>query len=277
MSYLIKVGIIGGTGLDNPDILKNREEKQVTTPFGDPSDKLILGEISGVPCVLLARHGRLHNLLPGDVNYRANIWALKQEGCTQIIVTTATGSLREDYKPGDLVILDNFIDRTHGRKQTFYDGSCPELKGFCHIPMEPAYCAKLRNLIISTASNINIFCHPVGTIMAIDGPRFSSRAESLMFRQWGADVISMTTCPEVVLAKEAGISYAAIALVTDYDCWRPNTEHVSHDLVLKNFQKNVVKLISLISATIEQMPKEDWSDTIKKHLEFAEKSVWITN
>ncbi|KAL3286491.1 hypothetical protein HHI36_000996 [Cryptolaemus montrouzieri] len=274
MSLHIKVGIIGGTGMDNPDIMKNREEKEVDTPFGKPSDKLITGEISGVPCVLLARHGRKHDILPSEVNYRANIWALKQEGCTQIIVSTATGSLREDYKPGDLVILDNFIDRTHGRKQTFYDGSFAELEGLCHIPVEPPYCSKLREVIIKTAEKHDIFCHPKGTIMAVDGPRFSSKAESLMFRQWGADIISMTTCPEVVLAKEAGISYAGIALVTDYDCWRPNTEHVSHGLVLKMFKSNIGKVIKLMCASIETMLKEDWTTTIKLNRELVEQSVW---
>ncbi|XP_044745896.1 S-methyl-5'-thioadenosine phosphorylase [Coccinella septempunctata] len=274
MAPSIKVGIIGGTGMDNPDILKNRTEKEVTTPFGYPSDKLILGEIGGVPCVLLARHGRKHNILPHQVNYRANIWALKQEGCTQIIVSTATGSLREDYKPGDLVILNNFIDNTHGRHQTFYDGSCNALEGICHIPMEPPYCEKLRQVIIKTAEKLGIFCHSSGTIIAVNGPRFSSKAESLMFRQWGADVISMTTCPEVVLAKEAGISYAGVALVTDYDCWKPNTEHVSHELVLKIFNDNIGKVVKLICASVENMMKEDWSQKIQENEEFVKKSIW---
>lgn len=274
MAHSIKVGIIGGTGMDNPDILKNRSDKEVTTPFGSPSDKLVLGEICGVPCVLLSRHGRNHNILPHQVNYRANIWALKQEGCTQIIISTATGSLREDYKPGDLVILDNFIDNTHGRHQTFYDGTSKEFEGICHIPMEPPYCDKLRNVIIKTANNMDIPYHPSGTIIAVNGPRFSSKAESLMFRQWGVDVISMTTCPEVVLAKEAGISYAGIALITDYDCWKPDAEHVSHELVLKIFKENIEKVVKLICATVENMKKEDWSEKIKENKEFVENSIW---
>lgn len=274
MSVAIKVGIIGGTGMDDPDILKNRTEKKVTTPFGDPSDVLILGEIADVPCILLARHGRKHGLLPGSINYRANIWALKQEGCTHLIVSTATGSLREDYKPGDLVILDNFIDRTQGRKQSFYDGTMEDFKGICHIPVEPPYCEQLRQVLIKTAKKENIFCHPNGVIVCVEGPRFSSKAESKMFQQWGADVISMTTVPEVVLAKEAGLSYAAIAIITDYDCWRPSGEHVSHQLVLKNFKNNVQKVIKLISSSINELVKENWDNTIKNHRELAANSVY---
>merc|ERR1711982_274385 len=146
MDVKLKVGIIGGTGLDNPDLLEDRKEKRVDTPFGPPSDALILGRISGVDCVLLARHGRKHMLTPTAVNYRANIYALRAEGCTHILATTACGSLSEQYKPGDIVILDQFIDRTYRREQSFYDGTCDEFKGVCHIPMASPFCEHTRDV-----------------------------------------------------------------------------------------------------------------------------------
>ncbi|XP_022837223.1 S-methyl-5'-thioadenosine phosphorylase [Spodoptera litura] len=223
----IKIGIIGGSGFDDPTLFENQIEKDVTTPFGKPSDVLIEGQIKGVPCVLLARHGRKHQFQPSDVNYRANIWALKQVGCTHILATTATGSLVEEYKPGDLVILNDFIDRTWGRKCTFYDRTEGGPKGVCHLPMRPAFCERARNAMITAAKARGYSHHETGTAVVIQGPRFSSRAESLMHRQWGGHLVNMTTVPEVVLAKEAGLSYAAVALVTDYDCWRENETSVS--------------------------------------------------
>jgi 5'-methylthioadenosine phosphorylase len=201
MSKKIKIGIIGGSGLDNPDILKNSKIKTAPqTPFGKPSDDLTVGEIEGIECVLLARHGRKHNVMPGNVNYRANIWTLKEEGCTHIVAATATGSLQEHIKPGDVVILDNFIDRTQGRKQTFYDGEAKHPQGICHLPMEPAFHEKTRQMIIQTAQQLNIAVHKTGTVVTIEGPRFSSKAESNMFRQWGGHVINMTSVPEVFFA-----------------------------------------------------------------------------
>ncbi|XP_054356575.1 S-methyl-5'-thioadenosine phosphorylase isoform X5 [Pongo pygmaeus] len=220
----VKIGIIGGTGLDDPEILEGRTEKYVDTPFGKPSDALILGKIKNVDCVLLARHGRQHTIMPSKVNYQANIWALKEEGCTHVIVTTACGSLREEIQPGDIVIVDQFIDRTTMRPQSFYDGSHSCARGVCHIPMAEPFCPKTREVLIETAKKLGLRCHSKGTMVTIEGPRFSSRAESFMFRTWGADVINMTTVPEVVLAKEAGICYASIAMATDYDCWKEHEE-----------------------------------------------------
>ncbi|XP_012356224.1 S-methyl-5'-thioadenosine phosphorylase isoform X1 [Nomascus leucogenys] len=220
----VKIGIIGGTGLDDPEILEGRTEKYVDTPFGKPSDALILGKIKNVDCVLLARHGRQHTIMPSKVNYQANIWALKEEGCTHVIVTTACGSLREEIQPGDIVIIDQFIDRTTMRPQSFYDGSHSCARGVCHIPMAEPFCPKTREVLIETAKKLGLRCHSKGTMVTIEGPRFSSRAESFMFRTWGADVINMTTVPEVVLAKEAGICYASIAMATDYDCWKEHEE-----------------------------------------------------
>ncbi|XP_050299807.1 S-methyl-5'-thioadenosine phosphorylase-like [Anthonomus grandis grandis] len=273
MSYL-KIGIIGGSGLDNPDILKNRSEKRVTTIFGDPSDVLILGEISGVACVLLARHGRKHDKMPGAVNYRANIWALKEEGCTHIIATNACGSLQEDIPPGTLVVADGFIDRTTNRKQTFYDGEPDHPSGVCHMPMEPIFYPKLRQVILQTAcEQLSLPIRNGGVILTIEGPRYSSKAESLIFKSWGAHLVGMTTVPEAVLAKEAGIMYAVIAMATDWDCWRDHEDTVTHHAVLEVFQKNVEKVIKLLKAVIPQMTKVDWTNDIKAMQDLVKTSI----
>uniref|UniRef100_A0A6M2DNA2 S-methyl-5'-thioadenosine phosphorylase n=1 Tax=Xenopsylla cheopis TaxID=163159 RepID=A0A6M2DNA2_XENCH len=275
MSTNIKVGIIGGSGLDNPDILENREEFTIDTPYGAPSDVLIRGTIKNVPCVLLARHGRTHSIMPSNINYQANIWALHNSGCTHIIVSTATGSLQEHYKPGDLVILDDFIDRTTKRASTFYDGGYKSPLGVCHLPMYPAFCSKSRSVLIDTAKSLHINHHETGTVVTIEGPRFSSRAESNMFKQWGAHVINMTTVPEVVLAKELGMSYAAIALVTDYDCWRDSGECVCVADVLAMFKKNVKVIADLIINSIPNLASQDWTDTLETLKKTASSSVML--
>lgn len=269
----VKIGIIGGTGLDDPEILEGRTEKYVDTPFGKPSDALILGKIKNVDCVLLARHGRHHTIMPSKVNYQANIWALKEEGCTHVIVTTACGSLREEIQPGDMVIIDQFIDRTSLRPQTFYDGSHCSARGVCHIPMAEPFCPKTREVLIEMAKKLGLRCHSKGTIVTIEGPRFSSRAESFIFRTWGADVINMTTVPEVVLAKEAGLCYASIAMATDYDCWKEHEEAVSVDGVLKTMKENANKAKSLLLTTIPQIGSMEWSETLRNLKNMAQSSV----
>lgn len=263
MNPAIKIGIIGGSGLDDSQIIEARSEKVVNTHFGNPSDVLIEGKIAGVDCVLLARHGRNHSIMPSNVNYRANIWALKSLGCTHLIVSTATGSLQEQIHPGDIVIPDNFIDRTTKRAQTFYDGN-ELLVGVCHVPMEPAFCRRSRDVLIETARELGIGVHEKGTVVTIEGPRFSSKAESKMFRQWGADLVNMTLVPEVVLAKEAGLCYSAIAMATDYDCWRDCGENVNVADVLATFKKNVTKVTQLITTAIPKMAAIDWTDTIEE-------------
>ncbi|PSN31286.1 hypothetical protein C0J52_22287, partial [Blattella germanica] len=192
------IGIIGGTGLDDPDILEDRQEKTVCTPFGSPSDVLIEGKIGGVDCVLLARHGRKHNFSPSNINYRANIWALKEVGCTHVLASTACGSLREEIKPGELVLMGSFIDRTTSRKQTFYDGAPNSPVGVCHIPMEPAYCPATAKVLLESAEALNLKVHPSVVCVVIEGPRFSSIAESRMYRSWGGDIINMTNVPELL-------------------------------------------------------------------------------
>lgn len=271
----VKIGIIGGSGLDDPDILEGRTEHFVDTPFGKPSDALIIGKIKNVECILLARHGRQHTIMPSNVNYRANIWALKQEGCTHVVVTTACGSLREDIQPGDIVLLDQFIDRTAKRDQTFYDGSSSSPQGVCHIPMADPFCSRTREVLLDVVKGLGIRYHPRGTMLTIEGPRFSSRAESLMFRQWGADVINMTTVPEVVLAKEAGLCYASIAMATDYDCWKEHEEAVCVDNVLKTMKENANKASSILLTAIPQICQLDWEQTIAGHRAMAQSSVML--
>ncbi|CAL8093600.1 unnamed protein product [Orchesella dallaii] len=261
----IKIGIIGGSGLDDPDILENRKEEFVETVFGKPSDALIHGTIQGIDCVLLARHGRKHNISPTNVNYRANIWALKEAGCTHIIVSTASGSLQEEVKPGDLVFIDTFIDRTNKREQTFYDGKTPGCpKGVLHIPMHDPYSKGLREVLIETAKELSIPFHPTGTVVVIEGPRFSSRAESNMYRSFGASLVNMTNVPEVVLAKEAGILYAAVAMATDYDCWRDTGEKVSVEHVLQTFRDNATKVTKLFLAAVPKIAKLEWTQEIEE-------------
>jgi len=261
--YAVKVGIIGGTGLDDPDLMENRTEKKVSTPFGEPSDVLVSGTVSGVPVVMVARHGRSHSIMPTNINNRANIYALKAEGCTHLMVSTACGILKEEIKPGDFVLLDSFIDRTTKRHQTFYDGdvAAGHPKGVCHIPMADPFCPEMRKIVQGVADSIeSITLHPKGTMVTIEGPRFSSRAESHFFRLLNADVINMTTCPEVVLANEAGLSYCAIAMATDYDCWREGEAGVDIAEVLRVMKDNAIKMkelwLAAIGAIGEQATKE---------------------
>lgn len=271
----VKIGIIGGSGLDDPDILEGRTERHVVTPFGKPSDALILGKIKNVECVLLARHGRQHTIMPTNVNYQANIWALKEEGCTHLLVTTACGSLREDIQPGDIVLIDQFIDRTTKRVQTFHDGQPTSPPGVLHIPMAQPFCSKTREVLLEVAQALGVKCHSRGTMVTIEGPRFSSKAESLMFRQWGADVINMTTVPEVVLAKEAGLCYASIAMATDYDCWNDHEEAVSVDNVLKTMKENANKASSILLSAIPQISLMDWESTIHAQKLMSQSSLML--
>nr|CAD7459939.1 unnamed protein product [Timema tahoe] len=260
--YSIKIGIIGGSGLSDPNILEGGTEKSFKTPYGDPSDVLIFGKIKNIDCVLLARHGRKHSIMPSNVNYRANIWALREAGCTHIITSTATGSLREDIPPGCFVILDSFIDRTRVRAQTFYDGAPGSPQGMCHLPMEPAFCPDTRQLLVDSAKELGLKFRPTGTCVAIEGPRYSSLAESHMFISWGGHVVNMTTVPEVVLAKEAGLCYAAVAMATDYDCWQEKGKGVCVSDVLKTFKENAEKVIQLFTHVVPKIAEKDWDSTI---------------
>ncbi|MFX1364257.1 MAG: S-methyl-5'-thioadenosine phosphorylase [Promethearchaeota archaeon] len=248
---MVKIGIIGGSGLDNPDILKDDRDIEVDTPYGKPSSPLKIGKIENVDVVLIARHGREHTIPPTYVNYRANIQALKDQDCTHIIATTACGSLREKIGRGDLVIVDQFIDFTRLRKITFFDEFPPgDAK---HTPMAYPYSSELRKILIETAKELNLKHHEKGTVITIEGPRFSTRAESEMFRIWGADVINMSIAPETILANEASIPYAAVAMSTDYDCWKDDEVPVTWEEILEIFGKNVSNVIALITNCIKKI------------------------
>ncbi|MBI5871847.1 S-methyl-5'-thioadenosine phosphorylase [archaeon] len=248
----MKIGIIGGSGFDNPEILEEYEKKDIITPFGQPSSVVTTGKIEGVEVALIARHGTKHQIMPSNVNYRANIWALKEIGCTHIIATTACGSLREEIKSGDLVFLDQFIDRTTKRASSFYDKD-----KVCHIGMAEPFCQKLRGLLIETARGLGLGHHEKGTVITIEGPRFSTKAESNLFRTWNADVINMSSVPEVVLAREAGICYAMVAMSTDYDCWLEGREAVTIEEVLKVMKGNAEKVTKLILSVLPKIGDEE--------------------
>jgi 5'-methylthioadenosine phosphorylase len=243
----VKIGIIGGSGLDDPQLMKDQKLKKVKTPYGIPSSDLTLGRIDGVQTVILARHGRKHSIYPTGVNFRANIHALKKEGCTHIFATTAVGSLREKIRPGDLVFPDQFIDFTKHRALTFHE------KKVVHTPMAEPFCRDIRLLLSNSAKELKLRHHPKGTVITIEGPRFSTRAESHMFRSWGADVINMSTVPEVVLAREAGLCYQAIAMSTDYDCWKEGEEPVTWEMILATMQRNVDNVRQLLLKTISKI------------------------
>jgi len=248
---MVKIGIIGGSGLENPGILSVTSEISGINRYGSPSSSLLAGKINDVSIILLSRHGRQHTIPPSQVNNRANIFALKEAGCTHIIATTACGSLREDIKRGDLVVPDQFIDFTRRRETTFFEEFLPgEMK---HTPMADPFDKDIRNLLISKGRELGMIVHPKGTVITIEGPRFSTRAESLMFRSWGADIINMSTAPEAILANEAGIPYAVIAMSTDYDCWKTDEEPVSWERVIEVFNENVHNVIRLIQNILPEI------------------------
>ncbi len=245
---MVKIGIIGGSGLDNPDILQEPRTVEVETEYGRPSSSLLAGRIGGIETVILARHGRGHQLSPTEINNRANISALKAVGVTHIIATTACGSLRLEIDRGHLVVLDQFIDFTRFRKNTFFDSFA---SGPRHTAMAHPFAEDLRGKLYATAQALGLAVHPRGCVVTIEGPRFSTVAESKMFRMWGADVINMSTAPEAMLANEAGIPYAAVAMSTDYDCWKEDEKPVTWDEILEVFHKNADNVTRLLVRVIE--------------------------
>ncbi|MBI2459159.1 MAG: S-methyl-5'-thioadenosine phosphorylase [Parcubacteria group bacterium] len=242
----IKIAIIGGSGLDDPGILKNAVELKVATPFGAPASPLICGQIQGVEVVVLARHGKGHTIMPTKVPYRANIWALKQAGCTHIIATTACGSLQEKIKPRDLIFLDQFIDFTKQRNLTFFEDKV------VHTAMAEPFCPRLRQVLITAAQSLRLAHQAIGTMLTIEGPRFSTRAESRYFKNLGADVINMSTVPEVILARELGLCYASVAMATDYDGWREGEAAVTWEMILEVMKDNAENVRKLL---LEVIPK----------------------
>ena len=247
---MVKVGIIGGSGLDDPDMLKGAHELAVNTPYGRPSSPLTCGRLNGAEVVIISRHGRRHQFSPSQVNYRANIQALKDQGVSHILATTACGSLREEIGRGDFVVLDQFIDLTRHRKTTFFDSFDG---GPRHTPMAEPFDGKLRRALLQTAADLNLKAHANGTVVTIEGPRFSSKAESHMYRLWGADVINMSIAPEAILANEIEIPYAAVAMSTDYDCWKEDEAPVTWDDIKAVFEKNAANVIRLLLNTIPKI------------------------
>lgn len=249
----IKIAIIGGSGIDNPKIIKNAEEINIETPYGATSSPLISGQIDGVDAVVLARHGQGHIIAPTKVPFRANIWALRDIGCTHIIATTACGSLQENIQPRDLVFLDQFIDFTKHRNLTFFEDFEEKV---VHTPMAEPFCPELRKILIEAARELKLTHHERGTVITIEGPRFSTRAESRFFKQIGADVINMSTVPEVILAREFGICYATVAMSTDYDAWREGEEAVTWQMVMQVMKDNSSHVIKLLLKVIPQIANE---------------------
>ncbi|MCP3887385.1 MAG: S-methyl-5'-thioadenosine phosphorylase [Desulfobulbaceae bacterium] len=250
---MVKIGVIGGSGLDSPDILKEPQLKNVTTKFGAPSSPLVCGTINGVEAVIVARHGNEHQFSPTQVNNRANIDALREQGVTHIIATTACGSLRKEIDRGHLVILDQFIDFTRFRKNTFFDSF---EEGPQHTPMAHPFNQELRLRLFEKAGELKLAVHPNGCVVTIEGPRFSTVAESKMFRLWGGDVINMSTAPEAMLANEAGIPYAAVAMSTDYDCWKEDEQPVTWEEILAVFNENANNVKHLLIEAIKDFNEE---------------------
>jgi len=245
-----KIGIIGGSGLDDPEILEQAEEITVVTPYGDPSSPLTSGTIDGAEVVILARHGRRHQLSPSQVNYRANIHALKEQQVSHILATTACGSLKEEIGRGNFVIIDQFIDFTKNRKNTFFDSF---EDGAGHTGMAEPFDGRLRELLYETSVGLGNQTHLGGTMITIEGPRFSTKAESKMFQIWGGDVINMSVATEASLANEAGIPYAAVAMSTDYDCWKEDEAPVSWEEILEVFNRNADKVKELLIQTVSKI------------------------
>lgn len=261
----MKIGIIGGSGLDDPKLLQNYHEENIDTKYGKPSSSIVCGKISDVEVCILSRHGRKHEIPPSQINYRANIAALKMLGCTHIIATSAVGSLKEGIEPGDLVFPNQFIDFTKQRKLTFYD----EIGEVKHEPMSEPFSSSLRSLFIETAEELGFKKHNIGTIIVIEGPRFSTRSESFMFRKF-ADIIGMTTVPEAQLARELGIEYAVIGMSTDYDCWKKDEEPVTFEMVMQRMKENADKVKQLI---LKVIPKIAGIDNLSKDKEFIKSKI----
>lgn len=239
------IGLIGGSGLYDIDGLEEREWRHVPTPWGEPSDQLLFGRLAGVRCVFLPRHGRGHPTPPSRLNYRANIDALKRSGVTEILSLSAVGSLREDLPPGHFVIVDQFIDRTFAREKSFFESGC-----VAHVSMAEPVCPRLGDALEVAARGLNLPVTRGGTYLVMEGPQFSTKAESNLYRQWGCSVIGMTNMPEAKLAREAELCYATVAMVTDFDCWHEDHDHVTVEQVVKVLLGNADKAKALVKAVI---------------------------
>jgi 5'-methylthioadenosine phosphorylase len=239
------IGIIGGSGLYDIDGLEEKSWRRVHTPWGEPSDDLLEGWLDGVRCVFLPRHGRGHRLSPTHLNYRANIDALKRAGCTDVLSLSAVGSLRADLPPGHFVIVDQFIDRSFAREKSFFGDGC-----VAHVSVAHPVCPRLGDALENSARGLGLPVTRGGTYLVMEGPQFSTRAESELYRTWGCSVIGMTNMPEAKLAREAELCYATVAMVTDFDCWHPDHDHVTVDAVVKVLFANADKARALVKSVV---------------------------
>jgi len=246
-----KVAVIGGSGLYEIEGLSEVEETKLTTPFGKPSDAIISGTLEGVRVAFLPRHGRGHRVSPGELPAKANIYALKSLGVERIISVTAVGSLKEEIKPPGLVIPDQLIDQTKGRDSTFFGGGI-----VVHIAFAEPFCPVLSQVLFKAATRAKVKVHKGGVHLAMEGPQFSTRAESMLYRSWGADIISMTASPEAKLAREAEICYATLAVVTDLDCWHPGYASVTTEMIFSNLLKGVEAARRVLKLAIPAIPRE---------------------
>ncbi|WP_367159556.1 S-methyl-5'-thioadenosine phosphorylase [Kozakia baliensis] len=245
------IGLIGGSGLYDIDGLEDKEWRRVETPWGEPSDELLFGRLKGVRCVFLPRHGRGHPIPPSELNFRANIDALKRSGVTDIVSLSAVGSLRDDLPPGTFVLVDQFIDRSFARKKSFFGRGC-----VAHVGMAEPTSARMGDVIMAEAANMELNMQRGGTYLVMEGPQFSTRAESELYRQWGCSVIGMTNMPEAKLAREAEICYASIAMVTDYDCWHDEHDNVTVEAVVAVMKRNAERARALVKAMIPPLGKK---------------------
>ena len=249
---LVEIGVFGGSGFYS--LLENAEERRIETPYGPPSDVVTIGEIAGKRVAFLPRHGKTHSHPPHMVNFRANVYAMHSLGVKRIIGPSAVGSLQPQIKPGDFVVVDQFVDRTRGRKDTFYDGPITT-----HVSSADPYCPQLRQLAIEVTKDLGIPCHESGTNVVIQGPRFSTKAESRWFTRMGWEVVGMTQYPECILARELEMCYASIALCTDYDTGLvglPGTEPVSADQIIHMLHSNIERVKAVIVEMVKRMPAE---------------------
>ena len=245
----VRIGVIGGSGLYDMPGLTAREELAVSTPFGDPSAPLVVGSLAGRRVAFLARHGVGHHLLPSELNFRANIFAMKTLGVEWILSASAVGSLQEQYRPLDIVIPDQFLDRTRGRVSTFFGRGL-----VAHITFAHPVCRKLAAIVSESARTTEARVHDGGTYVCMEGPQFSTLAESRLYRSWGMDIIGMTNLQEAKLAREAEICYATLALVTDYDCWHPDHDQVTVEMIVGNLIRNAETAQAVVEAVVERLP-----------------------
>jgi 5'-methylthioadenosine phosphorylase len=244
----VEIGIIGGSGLYDMAELTDREERRLTTPFGEPSGPYVVGTLAGRRVAFLARHGAGHRLMPSELNFRANVFGFKQLGVTHLLSASAVGSLKDEYRPLDLVFPDQFLDRTRGRISTFFGGGLVAHVGFAH-PL----CDRLRGIMAAAADETGARVHRGGTYVCMEGPQFSTLAESRLYRAWGMDIIGMTNLQEAKLAREAEICYATMALVTDYDCWHPDHDAVTVEMVIAVLTQNAVTAQRVIAGTVARL------------------------